>query len=217
MSIITVGGIKGGSGKTTTAVNITISLSNISGDILLVDADDQESATDFTKWRNHNLNNKAGYTSVKLAGEAVRNEVLKLKNKYEYIIIDTGGRDTSSQRAAISVSDLFLIPFIPRSIDIWTIEKVKKLIVEMKTINPNLKSVAFINKADSIGKDNDEAAQILSEIEHILFLDTYICNRKSFCNSITQGLGISEFLPKDIKAQNEFEEFFCQIKKLITT
>lgn len=59
-----------------------------------------------------------------------------------------------------------MIPFIPRSIDIWTIEKVKKLIVEMKTINPDLKSMAFINKADSIGKDNDEAAQILSEIEH---------------------------------------------------
>lgn len=215
MSIITVGGIKGGSGKTTTAVNITISLSNISRDVLLVDADDQESATDFTKWRNHNLNNKAGYTSVKLAGEAVRNEVLKLKNKYEYIIIDTGGRDTSSQRAAISISNLFLIPFIPRSIDIWTIEKVKKLIIEMKTINPDLKSVAFINKADSIGKDNDEAAQILSEIEHILFLNTYICNRKSFCNSITQGLGISEFSPKDIKAQNEFEDFFLQIQKLM--
>ena len=52
MSIITVGGIKGGSGKTTTAVNITISLSKLSGDVLLVDADDQESATDFTKWRN---------------------------------------------------------------------------------------------------------------------------------------------------------------------
>jgi chromosome partitioning protein len=86
----------------------------------------------------------------------------------------------------------------------------------MKTINPDLKSVAFINKADSIGKDNDEAAQILSGIEHILFLDTYICNRKSFCNSITQVLGISEFSPKDMKAQNEFEEFFSRIQKLMT-
>ena len=56
MSIITVGGIKGGSGKTTTAINITIALSNLSNDVLLVDADDQESATDFTNWRNHSLN-----------------------------------------------------------------------------------------------------------------------------------------------------------------
>lgn len=215
MSIITVGGIKGGSGKTTAAINITISLSNLSKDVLLVDADDQESATEFTKWRNYNLNNKAGYTAIKLAGEAVRTEVLNLKNKYDHIIIDTGGRDTSSQRAAISVSNLYIIPFIPRSIDIWTLEKVRKLIIEMRTVNINLKSVAFINKADSIGKDNDDAAQVISEIKDFIFLQTYICNRKSFCNSITQGLGISEFVPKDVKAQKEFDDFFLQIQQLI--
>lgn len=180
-----------------------------------MDADDQESATEFTKWRNYNLNNKAGYTAIKLAGEAVRTEVLNLKNKYDHIIIDTGGRDTSSQRAAISVSNLYIIPFIPRSIDIWTLEKVRKLIIEMRTVNINLKSVAFINKADSIGKDNDDAAQVISEIKDFIFLQTYICNRKSFCNSITQGLGISEFVPKDIKAQKEFDDFFLQIQQLI--
>lgn len=216
MSIITVGGIKGGSGKTTTAINITIALSNLSNDVLLVDADDQESATDFTNWRNHTLNNKAGYTSVKLAGQAVRNEVLKLKNKYKYIIIDTGGRDTSSQRAAMSVSNLFLIPFVPRSIDIWTLEKVRKLIEEIKTINPTLKSIAFINKADVTGKDNEEAGQVLSEIQEIVFLKTNICNRKSFSNSITQGLGVNELTPKDIKAQNEFRDFFLQIQSQLT-
>jgi chromosome partitioning protein len=217
MSIITVGGIKGGSGKSTTAINITIALSNISEDVLLVDADDQESATDFTNWRNHTLDNEAGYTSVKLAGEAVRNEVIKLKNKYKYIIIDTGGRDTSSQRAAMSVSNLFLIPFVPRSIDIWTLEKVRKLIEEIKTINPTLKSLAFINKADVLGKDNEEAGQVLSEIKEITFLKTNICNRKSFSNSITQGLGINELTPKDTKAQKEFESFFLQIQNQLTS
>lgn len=217
MSIITVGGIKGGSGKSTTAINITIALSNISEDVLLVDADDQESATDFTNWRNHTLGNEAGYTSVKLAGEAVRNEVIKLKNKYKYIIIDTGGRDTSSQRAAMSISNLFLIPFVPRSIDIWTLEKVKKLIEEIKTINPTLKSLAFINKADVLGKDNEEAGQVLSEIKEMTFLKTNICNRKSFSNSITQGLGINELTPKDTKAQKEFENFFLQIQNQLTS
>jgi len=85
----------------------------------------------------------------------------------------------------------------------------------MRTVNINLKSVAFINKADSVGKDNDDAAQVISEIKDFIFLQTYICNRKSFCNSITQGLGISEFVPKDIKAQKEFDDFFLQIQQLI--
>jgi hypothetical protein len=45
-----------------------------------------------------------------------------------------------------------------------------------------------------------------------------IYSRGSFTSGfLTQGLGISEFVPKDMKAQNEFEEFFSQIQKLITT
>ena len=50
--IYTIGGIKGGSGKTTVATNLTVWLSSQGRDVLLVDADDQETATDFTVWRS---------------------------------------------------------------------------------------------------------------------------------------------------------------------
>ena len=52
MAIYTVGGIKGGSGKTTVATNLTVMLAAEGRDVLLVDADDQETASDFTVWRN---------------------------------------------------------------------------------------------------------------------------------------------------------------------
>ena len=45
--IIVVGGIKGGSGKTTIATNIAIMRSYEKPNILLVDADDQETSYDF--------------------------------------------------------------------------------------------------------------------------------------------------------------------------
>lgn len=38
-----------------------------------------------------------------------------LSPKYEDVIIDAGGRDTTSQRAALIISDVALIPFNPRS------------------------------------------------------------------------------------------------------
>jgi chromosome partitioning protein len=59
--------------------------------VLLVDADDQETASDFTMLRNETLSEGAGYTSIKLTGPAVRTETLRLADKYEDIIIDTGG------------------------------------------------------------------------------------------------------------------------------
>lgn len=149
--IYTIGGIKGGTGKTTIATNFTVMLSLNKRDVLLIDADEQETATDFTVWRDQRTEGKAGYTAIQLAGENVRSQILRLREKYDDIVIDTGGRDTTSQRAAISVSDVYLIPFQPRSFDVWTIEKVSKLIREMKAINPDLNCFAFLNRADSRG------------------------------------------------------------------
>ena len=63
---------------------------------MLVDADDQRTATDFAALRNQQGEGLASYTSIQLSGKAVREQVLKLKNKFDYIIIDTGGRDTTS-------------------------------------------------------------------------------------------------------------------------
>src|ERR1019366_2523529 len=147
--IITVGGIKGGSGKTTIATNLTVWLSQRGEDVLLVDADDQETATDFTAWREETLNGRTGYTSVKLTGDNVRSQIQKLKDKYTHIVIDTGGRDTTSQRSAIVVSDVYLLPFNPRSFDIWTITKVQNLIREIRSVKPTeLRAFSFLNRAD---------------------------------------------------------------------
>src|SRR4051812_49677905 len=100
--IIVAGGIKGGSGKTTVATNLTILRAAQGRDVLLIDADDQETATDFTILRNERQPESVSYTSIKLTGAAVRTETLRLAKKYQDIIIDTGGRDTTSQRAALA-------------------------------------------------------------------------------------------------------------------
>ncbi|MGI8494969.1 MAG: AAA family ATPase [Pyrinomonadaceae bacterium] len=201
--IIVVGGIKGGSGKTTVATNLAVIRSSEGKDILLVDADDQETSTDFTILRNEILANGAGYTNIKLSGAAVRTETLRLKDKYQDIIIDTGGRDTSSQRAALTIADTLLVPFVPRSFDVWTIEKVSKLVSEMKTVNPGLRACMFLNRADPRGQDNYDTAEVLKENGALTFLDTPLGARKAFSNAAAAGLGVSELKPQDPKATAE--------------
>src|SRR3954454_13972036 len=120
--IIVVGGIKGGSGKTTAATNLAVMRSADGHDVLLIDADDQETASDFTILRTERIPAGAGYTSIKLTGPAVRTEPLRLADKYYDLIIYTGGRDTTTQRAALSVAHLLLVPFVPRSLDVWSLK-----------------------------------------------------------------------------------------------
>ena len=201
--IITVGGIKGGSGKTTVATNLAIIRSTEGRDVLLVDADDQETATDFTTLRNERQPNGAGYTSIKLTGSPVRTEIQRLRDKYQDIIIDTGGRDTASQRAALTVTDFLLVPFVPRSFDVWTLEKVAGLVSEMRTANPTLKAYAFLNRADARGQDNDDTAELLKETDALSFLDAPIGSRKAFSNAAAEGLAVTEVRPLDPKAVDE--------------
>lgn len=211
--IYTVGGIKGGSGKTTVATNLAIWLAQKS-DVLLVDADEQETATDFTAWREETLKGEVGYTSIKLTGENVRREILKLKNKFDHIVIDTGGRDTTSQRAAIFVSDVLLLPFNPRSFDIWTVVKLQKLLEEIRSVKPEeLKAYSFLNRADVRGSDNFDAGDALAQIEGIAFLDTALGNRKAFSNASGRGLSVIELNPTDEKATTELTNLFTQIVK----
>jgi chromosome partitioning protein len=201
--IIVAGGVKGGGGKTTVATNLAILRASENRDVLLVDADDQETASDFTIIRNERQPGGAGYTSIKLSGQAVRTETLRLAKKYQDIIIDTGGRDTTSQRAALSVADVLLVPFVPRSFDVWTIEKVAAIVGEMRPANPRLQAYTFINRADPRGIDNDEAAEILRENKELTFIDLSLVNRKAFANAAAQGLAVTELKPQDPKATEE--------------
>jgi len=201
--IITVGGIKGGSGKTTVATNLAVIRALQGFDVLLVDADDQETASDFTILRNERNPNGAGYTSIKLTGPAVRTETLRLREKYDDIVIDAGGRDTTSQRAALSVSDFLLVPFVPRSFDVWTLEKVDALVSEMRTVNVGLRAYAFLNRADSRGQDNEDAAEVLKNTEALAFIDTPLGTRKAFSNAAAEGLAVTELRPQDAKAKEE--------------
>jgi len=109
-------------------------------DLLLVDADEQATASDFTAIRTEKLGSP-GYTAIQLSGSAVRTQVLQLAAKYDDIIIDAGGRDTSGLRAALTVANVAVVPFQPRSFDIWTLDKVARPHCRSAQLQPDLAGV----------------------------------------------------------------------------
>src|ERR1700674_135607 len=86
MAILVVGSTKGGVGKTALATNIAAVLAGQGRDVLLIDGDEQGSAATFAEIRAE-LPDAAKFTTIRLQGAAIRQEMRQLRDKYAEIVI----------------------------------------------------------------------------------------------------------------------------------
>jgi chromosome partitioning protein len=178
--------------------------------VLLVDADEQKSSSLFAAQRD-GLGIETKWATVQLGGADLRKQISRLGPDYDDIIIDVGGRETTSQRSALAVADIYVLPFNPASYDIWTIGQVNTIISDMRTLNEKLKALAFINRADPRGSDNEDAISILEECKEFECLKLTVGNRKTFRTSSGEGLSVIEVKNPDKKAVQEITDLYEHI------
>lgn len=210
--IVTIGNTKGGVGKTTLAVHLAIARTLEGRDVLLVDGDRQGTAQMAIQIRAESGLNPGITCSVYPDGPVLRTQVLLQKDKFDDIIIDAGGRDSTALRAALTLSDVLLIPYRPRSFDVWALNDICALINDARSVRDGLRAVAVLNCADThpSSKDNEEAAAAVADYSQIEYFNKPLHNRKAFADSAGAGKCIFESKPYDHKAIEE-------LKSLITT
>ena len=198
--IITVGSTKGGVGKTTLALNIAIARALAGRDVWLIDADRQGTASTALAIRGEAGKLPAIATAHYADGGQLRTQLLHQRDKFQDIVIDAGGRDSTALRAALVLSDLVLVPFQPRSIDVWAVADIAALIEEARAMRDGLQALAVLNMADTAGTDNEDAAAALADYPAISYLATPIRRRKSIANAAGNGMSVLEQTPRDDKA-----------------
>ena len=143
---------KGGVGKTTLSINIAAELAHNGARVLLIDADPQGSALDWSAAREGN----SLFSVIGLPRASIHKEIEQVGLGYDHIIIDGPPRVTDLARSAIMASDIILIPVQPSPYDIWAADEVVKLIQEATVYKNNLKSVFVVNRKiakTAIGRD----------------------------------------------------------------
>ena len=204
--ILTIANTKGGVGKTTLALNIAIRQAIAGKDVWLVDGDRQATASNAIAVRADSGRTPSIACSSFADGIQLRSQVLQQSGKFEEVIIDVGGRDSSALRAALVVTDMLLVPFQPRSFDVWALADIAQLVREARSVRDGLKAFAVLNFADATGSDNREAAAAASDYPDLIYLDSPLHRRKAFANATGAGLCVSELKPIDFKADAELTQ-----------
>lgn len=206
--IISVLNQKGGVGKTTLATHIAMGLATTGLRVLLVDADPQGSALDWSASRTA----EPRFPVVGLPKKTLHRELPSIAADYQYVIIDGPPRVNDVARSAILVSDLVIIPVQPSPYDVWAAKEIVDLLSDVAAYKENIKSVFVVNRKivnTAIGRDVTEA---LGEYQ-IPVLKAQICQRVSFAESAATGETVLEMDPESLASQ-EIRSLVSEVQEL---
>jgi chromosome partitioning protein len=211
--IILIGGEKGGTGKTTLATNLAAQRSAAGHTVLLIDADPQGSASNWTQLRE-----EAGIlpkvTCVQKFGQALVAEIQQLAHLYEDVIIDVGGRgDSLELSTSLATADKAIIPLQASQFDLWTLARMDKLVATARQVNPSLQALVIIGRASPhpLVAEASEALSVLADYPQLQRLATVIRDRIAYRRSSHEGKAVSEIAPADKKAIKEVQDLYDEL------
>ncbi len=213
--IIAVVNQKGGTGKTSIAMNLAGSLAHRGNKILVVDADPQGTATRWAASASEEKLFPASVIGLSAANTKVHQEVKKFIDDYDWIIIDCPpAADSPIPQSALLIADLALIPLIPSPLDMWASVGIRKVIQNVLTINETLKARLVFNQYQSQTSLAKEAAEILLEFG-IEQCKTKIGSRQVYRQSAVFGYTVHDYGTKAKEAIKEIENLTDELLQVL--
>lgn len=222
--IVTVFNMKGGAGKTTSAVNLagTVGMRNCPSAggtrkyrVLLVDGDEQATATIWNAQAPETSPFPAVVTNLADMGGKIHQEIRKQVDNYDLIVIDCPpALHSPIPSSAMLISDLALIPIIPSPGDIWAADKTKTLALDAQDKNESLmlRSVAVMIQENT--EMTKESMKILEDDPKIPLMKATLGFRTAYKQSQAFG-GTVHRIPGAAAAVVEVNAFVDEVLELL--
>jgi chromosome partitioning protein len=183
MPIVAVINQKGGAGKSTIAVHLAHWLQKQKDSVLVVDADAQCSSSKWLSRLEQDITCK-----VIQAPDALLDELPKLRENYDWIVIDGPAALSETTRAIVLAADLALVPCQPTGIDLESASDTVRLIHQAQRIRRgDPKALMFVNRAVKGTKLKDEAIEVLRLMPGVTVLETVIHQRQILADCFGQN------------------------------
>ena len=216
---ILVGGEKGGTGKSTLAINLALLSLQAGQPTHLIDCDAQQTALKFANRRAAG-GLKPDLICTHLRGDQLQVPIGDLALHYSRVIIDCGGQDSVELRSAMITPavGLLLIPIRPGYFDLETLVNMNRLVRTSRQYHPDLMAWCVINCASThiASSAATEAAQFIrDELKYINLCETVIHERVAFGYASAKGQGVTEYEDekkiRDKKATLELSDLYLEL------
>lgn len=199
--IILLGGEKGGAGKSTTATNLAVYLALEGHDVMLLDADKQATATKWVERRNE-AGIKPTINNAQRLGD-IYNTAIDLGQRYQFVIIDAGGRDSKELRTGMVAADLLYIPLKASQADLETLPVMSELVSLSHRMNPTLVPKTLLCMAPTNERISEvrDAQDLLKDFPDLPLSDVVIRERKVYRDALSEGKGVVEMNNSAAKAE----------------
>lgn len=183
--IIAVINQKGGTGKTTLALNLAAGLVR-RGSTHLVDADPQRSITQWVGMGE----GSSGLLGVAQLGGNVTAVLSKLARSHRYVVVDCPPTVQGEAVAAIMrVAHLALIPVLPSPIDLWASVDMAVVVNEAKQLNPGLRACLVLNQLESRNALSRDMREAVAEFD-VPVLAAGMQRRAAYRSAAVEGLSV---------------------------
>ena len=183
---ITVAQQKGGSGKTTVAVNLAVHLIRAGRSVAVLDTDPQGSLGRWFMTRAEAFEGAPGMEFSTASAWGVGYEVDKLRRSHDIVIVDTPPKADSDLRPALREADLVLVPIAASQLDLWATESVLDLVDRARR-----PALTVLNRARAGTRLSGEITAQMHELQAPV-ADTVLSNRVIYAEALGLGLGVSE-------------------------
>ncbi|AWY21785.1 AAA family ATPase [Moraxella bovis] len=206
--IILFGSQKGGCGKSTLAINTACYLANTGGDVVLVDADIQQSSANWV--RDREQTGLKAVHCVQRYGD-IKSTLKDLAGRYQHVVVDVAGHDSKELRTAMLVADKLIVPFRPSQLDLDTLPHLSEVIDQATSFNESLKAYGLLTLAPTnpANQEIKQAGDYLSDFPLLTPLHAVIHDRKIYRDAISEGKGVIE--GNNQKASDEFTALMTEI------
>jgi len=140
--------VKGGVGKTLVAGSVAAELARRGNRVLIVDCDEQASATAWAGAAPDNALFPATVVNLALYKDKIHREIQRHVEHYDFIVVDTPPQLGNISSSALLVADLAIVPLPPSPLELWAAQAVKALILQAMAVNTDLQAVLLANKTN---------------------------------------------------------------------